>query len=88
MVSAFAEERNLAAILGTRTPGRLLSGRAFKVGHGYILALPVAGYLTWQGRMLENNGIVPKIPVELSRDALRDGVDTQLKTAIEVVKAM
>ena len=60
MVSAFAEENNLATIIGTHTPGRLLSGSAYKVGHGYILGLPVAAYLTWQGRMLENNGIVPK----------------------------
>ena len=88
MVSAFAEENNLAVIVGTRTPGRLLSGSAFKVGQGYILGLPVAAYLTWQGRMLENNGIVPKFLVELSRDALRDGADTQLETAIEIAKAM
>src|ERR1700691_4582798 len=36
MVSAFAEENNLATIVGTKTPGRLLSGSAYKVGHGYI----------------------------------------------------
>jgi carboxyl-terminal processing protease len=88
MVSAFAEENNLATIVGTQTPGRLLSGSAYKVGHGYILGLPVAAYLTWQGRMLENNGIVPKFCIDLSRDALRDGRDTQLETAIEVAKAM
>ena len=88
MVSAFAEENDLAVIVGTKTPGRLLSGSAFKVGHGYILGLPVAAYLTWQGRMLENNGIVPKFAVELSRDALRDGRDTQLESAIEIAKAM
>ena len=86
MVAAFAEENNLATIVGTKTPGRLLSGSAFKVGHGYILGLPVAGYLTWQGRMLENNGIVPAAPVELLRDALRDGRDTQLEKAVEVAK--
>jgi carboxyl-terminal processing protease len=88
MVSAFAEENNLALILGTKTPGRLLSGNAFKVGHGYILGLPVAAYLTWQGRMLENIGIVPKFSIDLSRDALRDGRDTQLETAIEVARAL
>ena len=88
MVSAFAEENNLATIVGTKTPGRLLSGSAFKVGHGYILGLPVAAYLTWQGRMLENNGITPKFCTELSRDALREERDTQLETAVEVVKAM
>jgi len=88
MVSAFAEENNLAVIVGTNTPGRLLGGSAFKVGHGYILGLPVAAYVTWQGRMLENNGIVPKFSIELSSDALRQGTVTQLDTAIEVVKAL
>ncbi len=88
MVSAFAEENNLATIVGTKTPGRLLSGSAYKVGHGYILGLPVAAYLTWQGRMLENNGIVLKFSIELSREALKQGRDTQLGTAIEVAKAL
>ena len=86
MVSAFAEENNLATIVGTKTPGRLLSGSAFKVGHGYILGLPVAAYLTWQGRMLENNGIVPLIATDLSREALREGKDTQIEKAVEVVR--
>jgi C-terminal processing protease CtpA/Prc len=88
MVAAFAEENRLATIVGTKTPGRLLSGSAFKVGHGYILGLPVAGYLTWQGRMLENNGITPAFSVDLSRDALRQGRDTQLEQAVAVVKAL
>jgi hypothetical protein len=39
MVSAFAEENNLATIVGTKTPGRLLSGSAYKVGHGYQIPL-------------------------------------------------
>jgi hypothetical protein len=36
--------------------------------------------------MLENNGILPKFAIELSRNALRDGHDTQLDTAVEVAK--
>jgi C-terminal processing protease CtpA/Prc len=86
MVAAFAEENHLATIVGAKTPGRLLSGSAFKVGHGYILGLPVAGYLTWQGRMLENNGIVPTASADVSRDALREGKDMQLEKAVEVAK--
>src|SRR5207244_10792770 len=88
MISAFAEENNLATIVGTKTPGRLLTGSAYKVGHGYILGLSVAAYLTWQGRMLENNGIVPKFCIELSRDALREGRDTQLETAVAAAKTL
>ena len=39
MVAAFAEENGLATIVGTKTPGRLLSGSAFKAGFGYIVGL-------------------------------------------------
>src|SRR5467141_1557951 len=88
MLAAFAEENGLATIVGKQTAGRLLSGSAFRVGFGYILGLPVAAYLTWQGRMLENNGIVPKFSIELLREALKEGRDTQLGTAIEVAKAL
>jgi C-terminal processing protease CtpA/Prc len=88
MVAAFAQENRLATIVGTKTSGRLLSGSAFRVGHGYILALPVAAYLTWQGRILENDGIEPAVPVTLSREALRGGKDTQLEKAVEVVGAL
>jgi len=88
MVPAFAEENDLATIVGTKTPGRLLSGSAYKVGHEYILGLPVAAYLTWQGRMLENNGIVPNFSIELSRYTLRDNRDTQLDNALFVVNTL
>ena len=88
MVSAFAEENGLATIVGTKTPGRLLSGSAYKVGQEYILGLPVAAYLTWQGRMIENNGIVPKFSIELSRDALKGGTDTQLEAGVRVARAV
>ena len=35
--------------------------------------------------MLENNGIIPTVSAELSREALREGRDTQLEKAVEVV---
>src|SRR5690606_3907064 len=44
MVAAFASEYGLATLLGTKTPGRLVATSAFKVGHGYRVALPVAAY--------------------------------------------
>ena len=88
MLAAFAQENKLAAIVGTKTPGRLLSGGAFKAGHGFILGLPTAGFLTWQGTMLEGKGIEPDHPVELSYEALREGRDTQMEKAIEVVSQL
>lgn len=70
---------------GTTTAGRLLSGSVFKAGHGYFLGLPVAAYLTWQGVLLEGRGVSPDIGVDLPRDALQQGRDTQLEAAIRRV---
>jgi carboxyl-terminal processing protease len=47
MIAAFVKENRLGTIVGTRTAGRLLSGRAFHVGGGYVLNLPVAAYFTF-----------------------------------------
>jgi hypothetical protein len=38
--------------------------------------------------MLENNGIVPTVSAALSREALRDGRDSQLEKAVAVVKSL
>ena len=88
MVGAFARENHLATIIGTETPGRLLSGSMFKVGHGFVLGLPVAAYLTWEGTLLEGKGIEPDHTVELSYEALREGRDTQMEKAIEVARQL
>jgi carboxyl-terminal processing protease len=88
MLAGFAQENHLATIVGTKTPGRLLSGGAFKVGHGFVLGLPTAGYFTWQGTLLEGKGVEPEHSVELSYEALKEGRDTQMETAIEVVQSL
>ncbi len=88
MVAAFAEENRLATIVGTKTPGRLLSGTTFRVGSGYILGLPVAAYLTWYGKMIEGKGVSPSSLVQLLPDHLTAGEDTQMQRALELVKSM
>jgi carboxyl-terminal processing protease len=88
MIAAFAQENSLATIVGTTTAGRLLSGSVFKVGHGYILGLPVAAYLTWEGSLLEGKGVSPHKEVELPCEALRQGRDTQMDKAIETVRSL
>jgi carboxyl-terminal processing protease len=85
MVAAFAAENRLATILGTKTPGRLLSGRTFRVGSGYILGLPVAAYLTWEGTVIEGKGVAPQITVELSPDKLIAGEDPQMQQALALM---
>ena len=86
MVAAFAEENHLATIVGTKTPGRLLSGSAFNAGFGYIVGLPVAAYLTWQGKMIEGKGVAPNVPVELPPEQLLAGEDPQMQRALELAR--
>jgi carboxyl-terminal processing protease len=88
MVAAFAEENQLATILGTKTPGRLLSGSAFKAGFGYIVGLPVAAYLTWQGKLIEGRGVSPSIAVPQPPEQLLAGEDPQMQKALELARQL
>jgi carboxyl-terminal processing protease len=88
MVSAFAVENRLATIVGTETAGRLIPGSGFKVGHGYMLIMPKAVYLTWQGRKFEGNGIKPDVEVPWSPESFAAGVDNQLEAAVNVLRGM
>jgi carboxyl-terminal processing protease len=85
MVAGFAAENGLATLVGTKTPGRLVATSAFKVGHGYRVALPVAAYFTWQGRNLEGAGVTPDVEVPFSPEAVWRGVDPQLDRALQAV---
>jgi carboxyl-terminal processing protease len=88
MVPAFAEENNVATIIGTKTPGRLLSGSAFKAGFGYMVGLPIAAYLTWQGKLIEGRGVTPSIPVAQPPEHLICGEDPQMQTALELARQL
>jgi C-terminal processing protease CtpA/Prc len=85
MVAGFVAENRVGTIVGTKTPGRLVATSAFKVGHGYRVALPVAAYFTWQDRNLEGTGVTPDVEEPFSPEAVWRGVDTQLDRALEAV---
>jgi len=87
-ITGFAKENKLATIVGTKTAGQVLGGTGFKMGHGFVLRLPVVSFRTWAGNNLEGTGTVPDHPVDLSREALRDGRDNQLDEAVCVVKKL
>ncbi len=87
-ITGFAKENKLATIVGTKTAGQVLGGTGFKMGHGFVLRLPVVSFRTWGGNDLEGTGTVPDCPVDLSREALKDGRDNQLQEAIRVAKGL
>ena len=88
MISAFAVENHLATIVGTETAGRLIPGSGFKVGQGYMLIMPKAEYLTWQGHRFEGAGIKPEVEVPWSPESFAAGVDNQLEAAVQVLRKM
>ena len=85
MVASFAAENRLATIVGQKTRGNVLGAANFRVGGGYWLRLPVFGWYTSKGRTLEANGVDPDVPVDISPDALSEGLDNQMTKAIEII---
>ncbi len=85
MISAFAQENKLAKIVDTETAGRLIPDSGFKVGHGYMVIMPNAAYLIWQGQKFEGRGLVPDIAVPWSPEAYIAGKDNQLAAALDIV---
>jgi C-terminal processing protease CtpA/Prc len=86
MVAAFASENHLATIVGTETAGRLIPGSGFKVGQGYMLIMPKAQYITWQGHRFEGAGIKPDLEVPWSPDSFAAGIDNQLDAAVKFLR--
>jgi carboxyl-terminal processing protease len=88
MVALFAREEAGATIIGSATPGRLVSHTGFKVGHGFTLALPVAAYVSWAGTRVDGKGINPDVVVDWSYSDARRGADNQLQSAVSVAKGL
>jgi len=88
MVASFAKQNRIATIVGTRTAGEVLGGAHFNLKKGYILRMRVAGWFTWQGECIEGKGVEPDFLVENSPDSLGIGIDSQLDSALEVVRSL
>src|ERR1017187_8638590 len=88
MVSAFAADNPPDPSVGPETAGRLIPGSGFKVGHGYMLIMPKAEYLTWQGRRFEGSVIKPDVEIPWSPESFAAGVDNQLEAAVQVLRGM
>lgn len=57
MIKCYGTLAWFATVVGTETAGRLIPGSGTKVGEGYMLIIPRAEYITWQGRRFEGKGI-------------------------------
>lgn len=88
MVAAFAVENGLAKIVGTETAGRLIPGSGFKVGHGYMLIMPKAEYVTWGGQRFEGSGVKPDVEIPWTPNGSKLEDDNQLERAVRILREM
>lgn len=72
-----------ATIVGSQTPGRCLVANIVQLPGGGVLSYPFGQSQTPDGRVLEDNGVVPDVQVALDRDLLLQGIDRQLETAVD-----
>ena len=78
MVAQFAQENRLAVIVGEKTPGRLVTRSAFKLGLDYRLVIPVAAYVSAKNTRIEGVGISPDLPALWSFKSAASDEDNQL----------
>lgn len=88
MVAAFAKENHLAVLVGNRTAGEVLGGANFRVGSGYYLRMPIAGWYTWGGPCIEGSGVTPDVVAEVDVRSLAEGKDLQLERAVEAASTL
>src|SRR5215469_7287473 len=71
-IAAFAQERRLAPVVGSRTAGRLICSSVYKLSHGYFVRIPARAWYTWQGELLESKGVAPDWSVPNADDSQED----------------
>ena len=75
-----------AAIVGKRTPGKVLIADVKQLPNGATFVYPVAVTRLANGTVLEGRGVIPDIEVALDRALLLQGRDSQLEAAINYLK--
>jgi C-terminal processing protease CtpA/Prc len=53
-----------------------------------MVGLPVATYLTWEGRLIEGKGVSPSINVEMKPKQFLAGEDPQMQKALELAREL
>jgi len=73
----------LGPLVGVATAGSVIGTGGMKLLDGSWLRLPTVGWFTLRGQNLENRGVAPDVPVELTPADEAAGRDPQLQRAIE-----
>ena len=87
ILSGALQDYKKATIVGQTTYGKGVVQRIFPFEDGTGVKLTISNYYTPNGNNINGVGIKPDVEIELDTDLYsEDGTDTQLETAIEIVK--
>jgi carboxyl-terminal processing protease len=80
------QEAGAATVVGTQTAGSVAGARLFPLANGGALQITVLTITSGRGDTLNDIGVTPDVPVDLSDDDLLGGVDAQLETGIRSLR--
>ena len=75
-----------AVVVGERSPGVVMESDMMILPKGAIFMYPVAQIATPDGTVLEGHGVIPDIKVELDREMLLMGIDSQVESGIRYLE--
>lgn len=75
-----------ATVIGMQTAGKVLTMEVVPLPEGALFVYPNQQTITSKGEILEAVGVVPDIKVELKKEAILRGIDTQLEAAINYLR--
>jgi carboxyl-terminal processing protease len=84
--AAGMQESNRAIVVGERTAGAALPSVFEKLPTGAIFQYAIGDFKTPGGILIEGRGVIPNVPVALTRESLLAGHDAQLDAAISMAK--
>ena len=77
----------LGKVVGQATGGNVIGTYSISLIDGSTFRIPKIGVFTVKGVNMEKEGVVPDVPVEVTVEDWKKGVDTQLSKAVDVVSA-
>ncbi|MER3403586.1 MAG: hypothetical protein C4337_09970 [Armatimonadota bacterium] len=80
------QEAKRATVVGRPTPGMALPSKVIELPHGGLLQCVIANFETPSKRRIEEVGVQPDVPVELTRAMFRQSEDPILQKALEILQ--
>jgi carboxyl-terminal processing protease len=82
IVAQALQESGVSRIVGTQTSGNVAGARIFPLANGGAMQITVLSIVSGQGMALNDVGVTPDQVVDLTDDALVNGIDVQLQSSV------